>query len=73
MDDAERRARYLERQKLKKRRMRARRYAAGLKADGTPATRVAPTRGDWRDGMRHPRKCVCYDCLWGPKWLGESK
>ena len=53
-----------EREKLKKRRQRARRYDAGLKADGTPVTRLAWSmrkRAFWEP--KHPSDCVCYDCL----------
>lgn len=58
-------------QRLKKRRQRARRYAKGLRADGTTATKAYQPLGEVRDGLRHPRRCPCYDCLWGPK-LGEA-
>lgn len=57
-----------EKDKLSKRRRRARLYAAGLTAQGKP--RVVPvemlpeeSRPQYAD---HPQACQCYDCLWGP-------
>jgi len=55
-----------ERERLKKRRQRARRYDRGLKADGTPVTNEELSlRGREFWEPKHPDGCGCYDCLWG--------